>query len=310
MAQRFENASLVLGPVNGRAAALCRFAGRPAADENTTTLAVLDAALDFAEQMEGVDDVRELLDLWKVARVWGHPPVPDVELPRLGQTSTAVAGHLQTLLEQLTPQELRELGIALSVDHDMVALALELVEEAAAGSREFQASTMAEFEAENRLNEDCRPDRIRGRAVRSRRAPRPTLVAGSRSRPSLCQRASPRAGNRPAGMGQDRPAALRRTPLVEPGHDPRTVGMVAPLATHGRHARALQSRPCPEHGRRTLASPTGNAEPPHRPISSQKPRDRRSTNHSTLKPKAPNRRPIVCPVCRCRPVASGGWEMR
>ncbi|MGW7620824.1 hypothetical protein ACWGLG_34305 [Streptomyces antimycoticus] len=154
MAQRFENASLVLGPVNGRSAALCRFAGRPGADQNTTTLAVLDAALDFVERLEGVDDVRALLDLWKVAHVWGHPPVPDVELPRLSKTSTVVAGHLQTLLEQLTPQELRELGIALSVDHDMVALALELVEEAAAGSREFEARTMAEFEAENRLNEE------------------------------------------------------------------------------------------------------------------------------------------------------------
>ncbi|MEU1941001.1 hypothetical protein ABZ554_00665 [Streptomyces sp. NPDC020125] len=115
---------------------------------------MLDAALDFVERLEGVDDVRELLGLWKVAHVWGHPQVPEVELPRLSTTSTAVAGHLQILLEQLTPQELRELGIALSVDHDMVALALELVEEAAAGSREFQARSMAEFEAENRLNEE------------------------------------------------------------------------------------------------------------------------------------------------------------
>ncbi|MFE5165041.1 hypothetical protein ACFRNT_42380 [Streptomyces sp. NPDC056697] len=119
--QRFENASLMLGPVDGRSAALCRFAGRPGAVENTTTLAVLDAALDFVERLEGVDDVRELLGLWKVAHVWGHPPVPEVELPRLSTTSTAVAGRLQSLLEQLTPQELRELGIALSVDHDMVA---------------------------------------------------------------------------------------------------------------------------------------------------------------------------------------------
>ncbi|MCX4706967.1 hypothetical protein [Streptomyces sp. NBC_01373] len=36
----------------------------------------------------------------------------------------------------------------------MVALALELVEEAAAGGREFQARSMAEFEAEDRLNQD------------------------------------------------------------------------------------------------------------------------------------------------------------
>jgi len=154
MAQRFENASLVLGPVDGRSAALCRFAGRPGADQNTATLAVLDAALDFAELLEGVDDVRELTELWKLAHVWGHPSVPNVELPRLSKTSTAVAAHLQNLLEQLAPEQLRELGIALSVDHDMVALALELVEEAASGSREFRAASMAEFEAENRLNEE------------------------------------------------------------------------------------------------------------------------------------------------------------
>ncbi|MET8102291.1 hypothetical protein ABZV29_38590 [Streptomyces sp. NPDC005236] len=45
------------------------------------------------------------------------------------------------------------MGVALSVDRDMVALALELVEETAAGSREFQAMSMTEFELENRLND-------------------------------------------------------------------------------------------------------------------------------------------------------------
>ncbi|MFG2472235.1 hypothetical protein ACGFXB_43290 [Streptomyces canus] len=66
--------------------------------------------------------------------------------------NTAVAGHLQNLLEQLAPEQLRELGIALSVSGEMVAL--ELVEEAAAGRREFQARTMAEYEAEMRLHDD------------------------------------------------------------------------------------------------------------------------------------------------------------
>jgi hypothetical protein len=154
MMQRFENASLVLGPVDGRSAALYRFVGRPGAEQSTATLAVVDTALDFTERLEGVDDVRELQGLWKLAHVWGHPQVPDVELPRMSKTNTAVAGRLQKLLEQLEPEQLRELGIAMSVDHDMVALALELVEETAGGTREFQVCSMAEFEAENRLNED------------------------------------------------------------------------------------------------------------------------------------------------------------
>ncbi|RNG33520.1 hypothetical protein [Streptomyces botrytidirepellens] len=154
MTQRFENASLVLGPVDRRSAALCRFAGRPGAEQNTAALAVIDAALDFTERLEGVDDVRELLGLWKVAHVWGHPTSDMLELPRLSAVNAAVAGGLQDLLGQLAPEQLRELGIALSVDHDMVALALELVEEAAAGSRDFSARSMAELEVEDRLHED------------------------------------------------------------------------------------------------------------------------------------------------------------
>ncbi|RLU82017.1 hypothetical protein CTZ27_31140 [Streptomyces griseocarneus] len=154
MAQRFENAGLVLGPVSGRSAALCRFAGYPDAEKSTATLAVVEAVLDFAEGLEGVDDVGEFLELWQLAHVWGHTPDPYVELPPLGTANTAVAGHLQTLLEQLTPEHLRELGIALSVSHDMVALALELVEEAAAGRREFRVMPMAAAEVEDRLNEE------------------------------------------------------------------------------------------------------------------------------------------------------------
>jgi len=154
MAQRFENAGLVLGPVGGRSAALCRFAGHVNAERSTAALAVIDAALDFTERLEAVDDVRELLELWKLAHLWGHPPVPYIERPPLGDANTAVAVHLQNLLEQLAPEQLRELGIALSVSHEMVAMALELVEEAAAGRREFQTGSMAEYEAENRLNDD------------------------------------------------------------------------------------------------------------------------------------------------------------
>ncbi|MDW8478304.1 hypothetical protein R3L02_41895 [Streptomyces scabiei] len=154
MAQMFENACVVLGPFSVRSAALCRFAGHVNAERNPATLAVVDAALDFAEQLEGVDDVRELLELWKLAHLWGHPEVPNFERPPLSEANTAVAGHLQRLLEQLPPEQLRELGIALSVSHDMVAMALELVEEAAAGRREFQAMSMAEFEVESRWTDD------------------------------------------------------------------------------------------------------------------------------------------------------------
>lgn len=154
MTRRFENAGLVLGPVDGLAAGLCRFAGMPGAEHNTTALAVVDAALDIAEQVEGVDDVRQLMRLWKAAHVWGHPATPNVELPSLGKANTAVAGRLQSLMEQLAPEQLRELGIALSVSHGMVALALELVEDAAAGSREFRAMSMAESVDESLLNED------------------------------------------------------------------------------------------------------------------------------------------------------------
>jgi hypothetical protein len=81
MPHRFHKASLVLGPVDGRAARLCRFAGRPGAEQSTAALAVVDAALDIAEQVEGVNDVRELLGLWNAAHVWGHPTVPGVERP-------------------------------------------------------------------------------------------------------------------------------------------------------------------------------------------------------------------------------------
>ncbi|MFF5188811.1 hypothetical protein ACWGJB_38595 [Streptomyces sp. NPDC054813] len=159
MAQRFENAGLVLGPVDGRSAALCRFAGRPGAERNTAALAVVDAALDIAEQVEGVDDVRQLMRLWKAAHVWGHPAAVDVpglrvELPQLGEANTVVAGRLQNLLEQLAPEQLRELGIALSVSRETVALALDLVEETAAGGRESRAESMEEFLREELLNED------------------------------------------------------------------------------------------------------------------------------------------------------------
>lgn len=160
MAQRFENAALVLGPAGGRSAALCRFAGCSGAEQSTVTLAVVDAALDFAERLEGVDDGRELTGLWKLAHVWGHPPRPYVQLPGLSRANAAVAGHLQTLLEHLAPEELREVGIALSVSHGMVALALGLVEEAAAGSGEFRVQSMAEFEVEDRLNEDRIDDAV------------------------------------------------------------------------------------------------------------------------------------------------------
>jgi hypothetical protein len=158
MTQRFENAGLVLGPVDVRSAALCRFAGRSGAEQNRAALSVVDAALDIAEQVEGLDDVRQLMGLWQAAHVWGHPAVDvpglRVELPQLGEANTVVAGRLQHLLEQLAPEQLREVGIALSVNREMVGLALELVEEAAAGGRDPRAETMEEFLAEELHNDD------------------------------------------------------------------------------------------------------------------------------------------------------------
>ncbi|WP_327359516.1 hypothetical protein [Streptomyces sp. NBC_01304] len=153
MTQRFEAAGQVLGPVEGRAAALCRFAGRSGAQQSPAALALVGSALDFAEQVEGVTDVSELEKLWRVAHFWGHPVREGVELPPLSAVGEAVAGHLQGLVEQLTPEELREAGMGLSVDHDMVALALELVEEAAT-EHEFQARTWHDVETEIRLNDD------------------------------------------------------------------------------------------------------------------------------------------------------------
>lgn len=158
MAQRFESANLVLGPFDGRSAALCWFAGQPGAERNRAALAVVDAALDIAEQVEGVDDVRQLMRLSLAAHVWGHPTVDvpglRVERPQLGEANTVVAGRLQNLVEQLAPEQLRELGIALSVSREMVALALELVEEAAAGGRESRADSMEELVTEQLLNDD------------------------------------------------------------------------------------------------------------------------------------------------------------
>lgn len=152
--RRFGHADLVLEPVGGRAAALCRFTGHPGAGQSPALLGVLEEALSFAEELDGVDDVREFLNLRAAAHVWGHLPSEYVTLPELGEANTLVLGHAQSLLERLTPTELRTVAIALSVSHEMVALALELVEEAAAGIREFRAQSMADFQQELLLNDD------------------------------------------------------------------------------------------------------------------------------------------------------------
>ena len=54
MAKRFDNAGLVLGAAQGRAAALCRFVGHPDGADSPAVLEVVRAVLDFAEQLPGV----------------------------------------------------------------------------------------------------------------------------------------------------------------------------------------------------------------------------------------------------------------
>ncbi|MDH6604480.1 hypothetical protein M2164_000115 [Streptomyces sp. SAI-208] len=154
MTHRFETAGLVLGPVEGRAASLCRFAGRTGAGHSTTALAVVDKALGIAERVADVDDVRQLLRLWDAALTWGHPDRPMVVRPSLGKANTTVLADLQNVLEQLPPQHLREVGVALSVSCGMVGLALELVEEAAAGRRESRTMSVDEAVTESLLNDD------------------------------------------------------------------------------------------------------------------------------------------------------------
>ncbi|MFI7142500.1 hypothetical protein ACIBQ5_33805 [Streptomyces massasporeus] len=73
MAQRFENASLVLGAGRRPVGEAVPFVGRTGAEHSTAALAVVDAALAIAEQVEGVEDVRQLMRLWQAAHVWGHP---------------------------------------------------------------------------------------------------------------------------------------------------------------------------------------------------------------------------------------------
>lgn len=148
----FENAGLVLGPPDRRAAALCRFAGRPGADRDPVTLAVVEAALRF-EEPESLREVGELERLGLLAHVWGYPDVSGVERPRLGAAVTAVAEHLQRLVEGLTSEQLREVGIALSVVHGIVALALDVAEEEDHGGLDHPRR-LAELEAAILLDDD------------------------------------------------------------------------------------------------------------------------------------------------------------
>ncbi|MFB7896133.1 hypothetical protein ACFC1B_07360 [Streptomyces xiamenensis] len=154
MTQRFAKASLVLGPTTGRSAALCRFTGHLGAEQSPTALAAIDEALEFAEQCEGIEDVGELLNLSKASDAWGYPPVPEMVRPQLSPASTVILSHVQNMLERLAPEELREVGIALSVSHAVVSVCLELVEEATAVAPELQVRTMAEFQDEKVLYED------------------------------------------------------------------------------------------------------------------------------------------------------------
>ncbi|WP_042422287.1 hypothetical protein [Streptacidiphilus anmyonensis] len=150
---RFDNAGLVLGPVKDRAAALCRFAGYPGAADSPTALALVASAVEFAEQLASVGEVAELTELWQLGHVWGRPAYDDVTYPELSEPTQAVARQLHALLEHLAPDQLQEVGVALSVAHDMVSLALGFVEEAAQ-AREFDALSLEDFALEEQLEEE------------------------------------------------------------------------------------------------------------------------------------------------------------
>ncbi|MFF9547999.1 hypothetical protein ACF1B4_30945 [Streptomyces albidoflavus] len=152
-AGRFGRASLVLGRREGWAAALCRYTGRVGALHSPAALAVVEGALAFAEERD-VDDVREFENLWSAIGVWGQFPSEYVTLPDLGEASNTVLAHIQQLLEQLAPQELREVAVGLSAEQHIVGMALEDVEEAASGGPEFRGGAMAEFAQRMLLNDD------------------------------------------------------------------------------------------------------------------------------------------------------------
>ncbi|WP_434598014.1 hypothetical protein [Streptomyces sp. A5-4] len=153
-AGRLGRVSLVLGRAEGRAAALCRHTGHLGAVHSPATLGVVEGALGFAEERDGVDDVRAFEDLWSAGTLWGQLPSPHVTLPDLGEANTAVLEHIQHLLERLPPEQLREVAIGMSVEQHVVGVALELVEETAGGGPEFRAGPVAGFELEVLLNED------------------------------------------------------------------------------------------------------------------------------------------------------------
>ena len=150
---RFSRAGVVLGSVQGRAAALCRFAGHPGAEGSAVTVAVVERAVELAELLAGVGEVGELMDAWSLGHVWGHPVYDNVTLPELAPPVTVLAGQLQQLVEELAPQELREVGAALGIDHLVVVVALEMVEENANPSP-MRVRSMAEAGLEERAEED------------------------------------------------------------------------------------------------------------------------------------------------------------
>ncbi|MGW4805822.1 hypothetical protein [Kitasatospora sp. NPDC004272] len=151
---RFSQAGVVLGPVGGRAAALCRFAGLPGATGSAVTVAVVERAVELAERLAGVAEVGELMELWSLGHVWGHPVYDNVTLPELPEPCMVLAGQLQELVEELEPQELREVGSALGIDHLVVVVALEMVEENNSSPLPLRVQSLAEAERDRQSEED------------------------------------------------------------------------------------------------------------------------------------------------------------
>ncbi|KPC94802.1 hypothetical protein ADL27_12525, partial [Streptomyces sp. NRRL F-6602] len=72
---RFARVSLVLGRPVDRAAALCQHTGHLGALHSPAALAMVEAALGFAEERErDVDDIQEFENLFSASHVWGHLP--------------------------------------------------------------------------------------------------------------------------------------------------------------------------------------------------------------------------------------------
>ncbi len=215
------------------------------------------------------------MDAWSLGHVWGHPVYDNVTLPELAPPVMVLAEQLQQLVEELAPQELREVGAALGIDHLVVVVALEMVEKNSNPSP-MRVRSMAEAGLEERSEEDrvgdlvdvlllgagalaraaarCggagagagvgghRPGRADRPAVRAGRAARSPAVAERRCRSRLHHHS--RSRYRGAGVGQDRAGAVRGAAAVALGRGARAgaVALVGRVDRPGRRPAVVPGR--------------------------------------------------------------------